>query len=605
MELLVDQNEISVPSPDKRLPIAYEHKGVVIRNAFMDRAGKFTDPNDEFLDICYNNLTWAVFHIFKWKGKPLQLAPFQSVILQALWDKTFPLLVASRGGGKTFLLGLYAALHALLVPGSKVVIVSNSFRQSRLVFEVIEELYNQSPIFAAACNGPPLKPNDSRELRIGDSFIKAVPLGNGEKIRGLRATVIISDETASVPPEIFQIVVRGFAAVSADPIEMAKKLHEEDLLVKSGALRADQRTRFKGNKIIYAGTANFQFNHFYKIYSVHKAIIEKKLIGAASELYKEYAMEGDGDEEIDFRDYAIIQLPYFAIPKGFMDERQISQGKATMPRALFEMEYCCVFPTDSDGFFRRSAINDSTPGFNKIGKAFGVEFKGDPAYEYVMGIDPARKSDNFAISILKLMGDGTYKNVYCCSLNRKSYVDAVAKIRELLKKFNIVRIAMDAGGGGTAVEDLLQTGCGPGELPIWRWNEDEHRPYAGLHILEIVNFVPSWIRDANHGLASDIEHKKLLFPYRTPEQDIGDQEEEVHAEIDEQINEMVNIVITRTKSGVEHFDMPDMSQNSTLNVIQRKDRYSALLLSTYAARSLLSEEKKEIVPFAGGWLDSL
>jgi len=46
----------------------------------------------------------------------------------------------------------------------------------------------------------------------------AIPLGDGTKIRGLRAHIIISDEFSSVPPDIYETVVVGFAAVSADPV---------------------------------------------------------------------------------------------------------------------------------------------------------------------------------------------------------------------------------------------------------------------------------------------------------------------------------------------------------------------------------------------------
>ena len=200
-----------------------------------------------------------------------------------------------------------------------------------------------------------------------------------------------------------------------------------------------------------------------------------------------------------------------------MDEKQIVQAKATMPRALFSMEYECIFATDSDGFFKRGLINQATPGANDVGKAFPVELVGDPNYEYVMGVDPARKTDNFSISILKLMKNGKgYRNVYCYSMNNKNWVTSVRKIRELLSKFNIVRMAVDSGGGGLTVEDLLQNVeiLKKGEEPIWRYDDEEHMRFDGRHILGMVNFTPSWIGEANYGLAADIEHRRILFPHR-------------------------------------------------------------------------------------------
>ena len=67
-----------------------------------------------------------------------EFADFQLVILDMLWKTIFPMLVASRGAGKTFMLAVYALLKATLSQGSdggeKVVITGASFRQSKMVF---------------------------------------------------------------------------------------------------------------------------------------------------------------------------------------------------------------------------------------------------------------------------------------------------------------------------------------------------------------------------------------------------------------------------------------------------------------------------------------
>jgi hypothetical protein len=436
-------------------------------------------------------------------------------------------------------------------------------------------------------------------------------------------TDILCDEYASIPEEIFQVVVRGFAAVSADPIEKARQIHMENQLIKEGKIKEEDRRKTTSNKIIYAGTANYQFNHYYRLYSIHKAIINNKFIGSAEEINENFSSNHEDDlaleGNLDYRDYAIIQVPYTGLPEGFMDEKQIIQAKATMPRALFSMEYECIFPTDSDGFFKRTLIKECTAGLNNDKEPFSVELVGDPNYEYVMGVDPARKTDNFSISILKLAKDGKgYKNVYCYSMNNKNWVTSVRKIRDLLSKFNIVRMAVDTGGGGLTVEDLLQNAeiLKSGEKPIWRFNDDEHVKFDGLHILDMVNFTPSWIGEANYGLAADIEHKRILFPYRA-DSDIDFIEEdssissldifEPWDEIEEQINEVCKIVMTFTKTGIQHFDLPNIptGQQTKISLVQRKDRYSALLLSAYAARSYIDAGQKIFEPFVGGWIDWL
>jgi hypothetical protein len=53
----------------------------------------------------------------------IELHPIQIAILQEFWTRPFPMFVASRGFGKSFLLALYAFLKCIFVPGTKIVIV--------------------------------------------------------------------------------------------------------------------------------------------------------------------------------------------------------------------------------------------------------------------------------------------------------------------------------------------------------------------------------------------------------------------------------------------------------------------------------------------------
>ena len=76
----------------------------------------------------------------------IQLLPSQALILYELWNRKFPMLIASRGFGKSFILSLYCMLRALILPGRKVVVVGAAFRQSKVLFEYMETIWNNSPI---------------------------------------------------------------------------------------------------------------------------------------------------------------------------------------------------------------------------------------------------------------------------------------------------------------------------------------------------------------------------------------------------------------------------------------------------------------------------
>ena len=175
-----------------------------------------------------DNLAWTCKHILN-----IDLLPFQAVILKELWTRTFPMLVATRGGGKTWILSLYALLRALLCQGSKIVIVGAAFRQSKLLFEYMETFWRNAPILRSIVGSGkhqgPKRDVDRCTFYVGDSVIMAIPMGDGTKILGLRANYIIADEFASIPQEIYETVVQGFASVSASPVEGFKNITLIDL----------------------------------------------------------------------------------------------------------------------------------------------------------------------------------------------------------------------------------------------------------------------------------------------------------------------------------------------------------------------------------------
>jgi hypothetical protein len=158
-------------------------------------------------------------HIFN-----INILPSQALFLREMWNRKFPMLIASRGFGKSFILSLYAMMRALLIPERKIVVVGAAFRQSKVLFEYMETIWNNAPILQSMCDSDsgPIRDVDRCVMRINQSRVTCLPLGDGQKIRGQRANDIISDEFASIPRDIFETVVAGFAAVSSSPIENVK-----------------------------------------------------------------------------------------------------------------------------------------------------------------------------------------------------------------------------------------------------------------------------------------------------------------------------------------------------------------------------------------------
>jgi hypothetical protein len=359
----------------------------------------------------------------------INLLPFQLVVLNELWTKRFPLITISRGGGKTFILAVYACLRAMLDQGSKIVLVGANFRQSKLIFEEIEKIYQHAPLFQQCCPKSPTNQPARSILRVGESTITAIPLGHdGHTIRGLRATHILADEFASIPEEVFQVVVRGFAAVTKDPAKQVVDLWKEKHLASKGVDVGELASRYK-NQIVLSGTAYYKFNHFFKTMEKYEQIIGERL--------KTQIENSDGViERVDYQDYSVIQMPYTSMPPGFMDVSQIGQAKLTMHPILFAMEYLAEFAGTTGGFFPMIDIENATAGTtlkNEDGTMqlvngeivkndyFSIEIQAEPDGVYVMGADPARETDNFAVCVIKITKDGLYRVVFCEAWNRKEW----------------------------------------------------------------------------------------------------------------------------------------------------------------------------------------
>jgi len=255
----------------------------------------------------------------------IELHPIQIAILQEFWKRPFPMFVASRGFGKSFLLALYCILKMVFYPGTKIVIVGAAFRQSKIIFEYMETIWRNSAILRSIFNGyddGPRRDVDRCTIRLGDSWAIAIPMGDGSKIRGLRAHIIIADEFASISPDIYETVVSGFAAVSATPIQNVKEQAKKQAMKDAGIWNEElEQLEYKmGNQAIITGTADYAFKHFASYWKRYKAIIESK--GEKHKL--EEIFHGEVPDNFNWKDYSIVRIPYELIPVGFMDDKQVA-----------------------------------------------------------------------------------------------------------------------------------------------------------------------------------------------------------------------------------------------------------------------------------------
>jgi hypothetical protein len=575
----------------------------------------------------------------------IEILPFQAVILKELWNRKLPMLIGSRGMSKSFMLALYTFLRLLLLPQRKVVIVGAAFRQSKILFNYMNTMYNNAPILkdivgGTSMDGGPHKDTDMYTFKVFDSIATMLPLGDGQKIRGQRANDIIADELDSINKDILEQVVFGFAAVSSDPVGSVKREASSRVAKALGIdFEIQDDKLFKSNQIITSGTAGYSFKHFCEYWKKWKRIIHTK--GDEQKLREIF--EGAIPPGFNWKDYSIIRIPFEKLPSGFMDEGIVAQAKASIHSGQYNMEYGAVFSDDTVGFFKRSLIEGCTvsnrslitlPSEKDI--IFNPLIYGNKERRYIYGIDPASEHDNFCIVVLELLPDHS-RVVYCWTANKKDFNEdkkdkAVAgsindfysyvinKIKLLMQRFPCERIMIDTQGGGHMIieglHDITRMAPLPPVWPVITPGKPELTDgEAGLHLIEPVQFSSArWTSDANHGLKKDMEDKLLLFPYidaailgmaleTESSSKLSDKMEDCVFEIETLKDELTTIVHQITTGGNrERWDTVEVKLTGTKKTKKRKDRYSALLMANMGARQLRLNPQMVFSPEIGGFV---
>jgi len=452
----------------------------------------------------------------------------------------------------------------MLYPGYRVGLIAPVFRQSKMIFSEVEKLYAKAPLLREATEKRPTRGSDTCYLRFkaiggyNPSFIEALPLGDGSKIRGSRFYLIVVDELAQVPDQTLDMVVRPMGATTLEPMENVRRIERQKRLIELGLATADDFEAETVNKMIMTSSGFYKFNHMWRRMKDHWNQMEE---------------HGDASQ------YRVWQIPHWDLPDGFLDKNNIAEAKRVMSNSEFRMEYEAAMISDSEGFFKASVLEACT---EECG--YTLEVRGSPGCQYVIGVDPSQGGDaSCGVVIIKYGNPNKIVNVL--ELKRKTTQDLTMMIQAICDSYNVIRIFVDKGGGGKAIMDLLEDGYNDYE-PLIDRTDDDKRHLKGRHILEMVNFNPTWISDANFTTLSMLEDKKLLFP--EPPTSTADILADAYSNVLTLKKQMLNIIVTQTASGALHFDTPKKGQN--------KDLYSAVILAAHGCRMVAKELEGEPEP---------
>ena len=581
-------------------------------NSFLSNIDGFIEDEEEAKILLYKflkeNITFTTNLI-----AGVDLFPFQHMAIKAMFETDYTLGVWSRGMSKSFTTGIYAFLDAILNQGVEIGILSKSFRQSKMIFKKIEDIAAKPEAkLLSQCITHKSKSNDEWLMEIGSSRIRALPLGDGSKLRGFRFHRIIIDEFLLMPERIYNEVIVPFLSVVENPVEREKMHQAESVLIEQGKMEEKDRYKWPNNKLIALSSASYKFEYLYKLYEQFELLINGNI--------KE---EGDATR-------CIMQFSYDCAPKKLYDENLILQSKATMSQSQFDREFGAIFTDDSSGYFKTSRMAACTI---PDGDMPSIEVAGEPGAKYILSFDPSwaesESSDNFAMHVLKINDEtmqGTVVHGYALSgTNLKHHINY---FHYILNNFNIVAIVGDYNGGVQFINACNESSLfSKSKIKIKMLTSDFDKPENYQEDLKIAKSeydlkdykicilrkpTSNWIRNANELLQANFDHKRIWFGSRAMDDSYHEQikkkipidnlkylntsEAELSAgtgakmiDFVEHQHDMINLTksecaliqIKTTAQGTQTFDLPDTLKRTTGPNKARKDSYSSLVLGNW------------------------
>jgi hypothetical protein len=367
-----------------------------------------------------------------WLGIPI--FPYQRYWLDLMAESTTFLAVASRGSAKSMIVGLLAIVKAILYPGIKITIASNTKKQAGLIItQYVSSFEKQSEMLAREIQNIIQNSNDYRVLFHNGSVIEVVV--SGDSGRGARNSVSILEERRLIPNEIIDTIIRPFAVTYRPPYLFKKEYsHLQPMEPQEFAITS----------------AYYKSGEWYK---------------EAVKIFKKMA---EGEEGFN-----CITLDYqITIRHSIKSKRQIDTEKLKFDPISFSMEYGNI-PYDGSAssfykinMFTRTLKRAWRPIMDKYAtgqkNVYDIKKLGDE--KRVMGVDLAmrggRTNDLSVFTCARLIptskGWGT-EIVYQETHSGKNATLQALRIKQIASEFDADAIIMDfgAGGNGQSVFDIL------------------------------------------------------------------------------------------------------------------------------------------------------
>lgn len=557
----------------------------------------------------------------------VKIFPMQEILIKGWMRNDYNLAVLGRGMSKSWACALFALVWATYNPNHRVVIISFAFRASRRILEQCEKFVNDpDAAMLKACFPQPLqrKTDEWKWVLPNGSSITCLPLGDGKKIRGVRADTLIVDEYAFLPESIIGEILRPFLASKNKIKEQLKQREREDELIAQGRMTEDQRELIEDRKkVIFLSSASYTFEHMYKTYCDWIDLLTKD---TRAESLKESGVS-----------YFIARMGWEAAPNGLLDLKEIEEARRNLSESMFNREYGAIFEGDSDGYFRAAKMQLCSV---EDGGTPTLELVGDKLAEYVLAIDPSlsgsETSDHFAMCVLKIVqrldGKKIGMVVHSYAVAGGNLKDHTLYLHYLLTNFNVVYMAIDASQGDEvefinmcnqseqfkkAKIELIDIECEFSKDNFSEMPAQVRKSYNRTigRIVQKQPFGSPFQKAANEYLQGCFDHKGVMFGAKIAansaesqraieigttvvtsllkdHEELGEMSPSQFIEHQDYLLDLTRkecsmIQVKQSSLGTQNWDLPQSIKRTTGANKTRKDSYSALLLGNWAVKMYL------------------
>ena len=566
----------------------------------------------------------------------VELLEIQEIIIRAILKRDNSLIVAARGGSKSFVISILSILYPLFFFNSKMCLVSANFRGARRILEYTEKIItSRKAKLLRQCytklsgGGIVRRSPDLYKIDLPDpcnSEVFSVPLTEG--IRGIRSSFVCIDEMLLVTKELQEVIIRPFLTSKQNLQEELEIRRAEDELIKLGAITENDRKSFPKNKLAGFSSASYQFEYLFEYFN---STIDN-------------IIKPQNREDKNPPTYFCIRYSYEALPENsIIDTTQIKAAAANGGENTdyFKREYKALFSDSSDGYFSAVVMHKCTI---KPGDWPTTQILGDKGAEYILAIDPSyasnKNSDFFCQSVYLLNKEERKITLV------HTYGRAGADIKEhfeyfvyILTHFNTVFICIDDSGlefitgfneSSISRDKNLQVGIIKADL-----DTDDAKEYND-GIIELkkqynytakkfvfsqkFNSANNSIRRMHEHLKNQMEANKvwfaspccanevafnkykdivLPFDFRNNKEQIlsaGDFIEQQDMWIRETKAHLALVDVKSTSTGVLQYDLPQHLRRLTSVDRPRKDQATCLLMACWIAKIYFDMIFKETKP---------